>query len=113
MDLLVKEMQENSLLVIVTAVIASLTTLLILQLANSFGGKSKSRKVNNKVKLDATKIVDTIKCPEIEDSAQCKDGKVVMCRCWKSATFPYCDGSHNSHNKETGDNVGPLIISTK
>jgi hypothetical protein len=24
--------------------------------------------------------------------------------------FPYCDGSHTEHNKETGDNVGPLII---
>ena len=24
--------------------------------------------------------------------------------------FPYCDGSHNAHNKDTGDNVGPLKI---
>lgn len=24
--------------------------------------------------------------------------------------FPYCDGSHNQHNKETGDNVGPVVI---
>lgn len=24
--------------------------------------------------------------------------------------FPYCDGSHNEHNKETGDNVGPIIV---
>ncbi len=24
--------------------------------------------------------------------------------------FPYCDGAHAVHNKETGDNVGPLII---
>ncbi|KAJ1403772.1 hypothetical protein B484DRAFT_225131, partial [Ochromonadaceae sp. CCMP2298] len=31
-------------------------------------------------------------------------------RCWKSETFPYCDGSHVKHNKETGDNLGPLII---
>ena len=23
--------------------------------------------------------------------------------------FPHCDGSHNKHNAETGDNVGPLI----
>ena len=23
--------------------------------------------------------------------------------------FPRCDGSHNQHNKETGDNVGPLV----
>lgn len=110
---LVKEMQENSVLVITTAIVASLTTALILLLSNSFGGNRKPRKVNTKIKLEATKIVDTIKCPEIENLPQCKDGKVVTCRCWKSATFPYCDGSHNNHNKETGDNVGPLIISTK
>lgn len=27
--------------------------------------------------------------------------------------FPYCDGSHNKHNEECGDNVGPLIIKRK
>ena len=27
--------------------------------------------------------------------------------------FPLCDGSHNEHNKMTGDNVGPLIIKAK
>ena len=36
--------------------------------------------------------------------------KAVMCRCWKSGTFPLCDAAHVKHNKETGDNVGPLII---
>ena len=30
--------------------------------------------------------------------------------CWKSGTFPLCDATHVKHNKETGDNVGPLII---
>ena len=24
--------------------------------------------------------------------------------------FPVCDGSHNEHNKESGDNVGPLVL---
>jgi len=24
--------------------------------------------------------------------------------------FPMCDGSHNEHNKKTGDNVGPLVL---
>lgn len=32
-------------------------------------------------------------------------------RCWKSGTFPLCDGKHVEHNKATGDNVGPLIVS--
>lgn len=42
---------------------------------------------------------------------ECPPGKKVSyCRCWRSAKFPYCDGAHNAHNKETGDNVGPLSI---
>jgi len=24
--------------------------------------------------------------------------------------FPYCDGAHMKHNKETGDNVGPFVL---
>ena len=35
---------------------------------------------------------------------------IIVNRCWKSKKFPYCDGSHAKHNKETGDNTGPLII---
>jgi len=35
-----------------------------------------------------------------------------MCRCWKSKTFPMCDGSHVKHNKDNDDNVGPLIVSS-
>ena len=27
--------------------------------------------------------------------------------------FPLCDGSHNDHNKETKDNVGPVVIRHK
>ena len=27
--------------------------------------------------------------------------------------FPYCDGSHTVHNKETEDNVGPLVMQCK
>ena len=72
----------------------------------------KAKRVNHKVKLDQPKVVDTLKCPDIETLEACKNGKVVMRRCWKSEKFPYCDGAHNKHNQETGDNVGPLIIDT-
>ena len=51
------------------------------------------------------------KCPLPEMEDMCKDkGLVAMCRCWKSGNMPYCDGSHAKHNKETGDNVGPLLL---
>jgi CDGSH-type Zn-finger protein len=35
---------------------------------------------------------------------------VAYCRCWKSGTFPLCNGAHMAHNKEAGDNVGPLLV---
>ena len=77
------------------------------------GGKQiKKSRINSQIKLDSAKVVDTVPC-EIEDLVQCKDGKVVMCRCWKSKNFPYCDGSHSNHNNSYGDNVGPLIIQKK
>jgi hypothetical protein len=37
-----------------------------------------------------------------------KEGEVKFCRCWRSASFPFCDGSHDGHNLETGDNTGPV-----
>jgi len=36
--------------------------------------------------------------------------RIAICRCWKSSKMPYCDGSHNKHNKEYDDKVGPCII---
>ena len=36
--------------------------------------------------------------------------KVAVCRCWKSKSFPYCDGSHREYNATFDDNVGPIII---
>ncbi|KAG9511182.1 Eukaryotic initiation factor 4A-II [Fragariocoptes setiger] len=66
-------------------------------------GASKGSTINKNVKKDDPKVVDTF---DIEDIT----GKKVFCRCWRSKKFPYCDGAHNQHNKETGDNIGPLII---
>ena len=59
--------------------------------------------MNNKIDLDSPKVATMEKMQEGD--------KKVYCRCWKSDTFPLCNGSHMTHNKETGDNVGPLILS--
>ena len=39
--------------------------------------------------------------------------QVKFCRFWASKSFPYCDGSHNDHNAETGDNAGPACINVE
>lgn len=72
------------------------------------GGKRAQCKArcNTKVKLGTDKVVDST---DIEDIGE----KKAFCRCWKSEKFPYCDGSHNKHNQDTGDNVGPLIVAGK
>ncbi|KAL4240960.1 CDGSH iron-sulfur domain-containing protein 2 [Mactra antiquata] len=62
--------------------------------------------VNRKIKKDQAKVADSV---DIEDLGD----KKVFCRCWKSDSFPYCDGSHNKHNQDACDNVGPLIIKKK
>ncbi|KAF7265441.1 hypothetical protein GWI33_021100 [Rhynchophorus ferrugineus] len=64
---------------------------------------SCSGKLNQVIQLSNPKVVDTI---DVEDIS----GKAAFCRCWKSKNWPYCDGSHAAHNKETGDNVGPVIV---
>lgn len=37
--------------------------------------------------------------------------KAPVCRCWQSKKHPLCDGSHNAYNKETGAQIGPLVVS--
>jgi CDGSH-type Zn-finger protein len=94
------------------AVITAAVIVILVILISFAGGQKKTKKsmVNLKLKKDEAKVVDAVDCGEIENLAQFKDGKLVMCRCWRSEKFPYCDGSHTKHNSETGDNVGPLII---
>ena len=75
-------------------------------------GSSKPGRVNRKVQLEKEKVVDFMSVPDVEDVIKEK-GKCTVCRCWKSKKFPLCDGSHVKHNKETGDNVGPLVLTAK
>ncbi|VDN98131.1 unnamed protein product [Rodentolepis nana] len=65
-----------------------------------------SKQFNTEIKKDQEKVVDFVDIESI-------NGKASFCRCWKSKKFPYCDGAHNSYNKETGDNIGPLVIEAK
>ncbi|XP_017782601.1 PREDICTED: CDGSH iron-sulfur domain-containing protein 2 homolog [Nicrophorus vespilloides] len=64
------------------------------------------KSINQNILKTNPKVVDTI---DVEDIAD----KAVFCRCWKSKNWPYCDGAHGAHNKETGDNVGPVVIKRK
>ena len=43
--------------------------------------------------------------------AQATGEPVALCRCFRSSEFPYCDGvGHHRHNRESGDNVGPVVL---
>ncbi|RUS69635.1 hypothetical protein EGW08_022600 [Elysia chlorotica] len=59
--------------------------------------------VNPDIQKDQQKVVHSI---DVEDIGE----KLSICRCWRSKTFPLCDGVHKVHNRETGDNVGPLRL---
>ena len=50
-------------------------------------------------------VVDAVAVPSDISGKQ-----AVYCRCWRSDTFPLCNGAHVKHNAATGDNVGPLIL---
>lgn len=59
-------------------------------------------RINTLVDVSSEKVVHQISINSGE--------KAVICRCWESTKFPYCDGAHVQHNKATGDNVGPAIV---
>lgn len=69
--------------------------------------QQKDSLINLKIQKENPKVVNEI---NIEDLCL---AKAAYCRCWRSKTFPACDGSHNKHNELTGDNVGPLILKKK
>uniref|UniRef100_A0A2I3HSK2 Iron-binding zinc finger CDGSH type domain-containing protein n=1 Tax=Nomascus leucogenys TaxID=61853 RepID=A0A2I3HSK2_NOMLE len=62
--------------------------------------------INFHIQKDNPKIVHAFDMEDLGD-------KAVYCRFWRSKKFPFWDGSHTKHNKETGVSVGPLIIKKK
>ncbi|KAG5190816.1 hypothetical protein JKP88DRAFT_140648, partial [Tribonema minus] len=62
-------------------------------------------RINSRIQMDSPKVADSMELGAGE--------KKVLCRCWKSETFPICNGAHTSHNQLTGDNVGPISVSVK
>lgn len=71
--------------------------------ANHYGVKSIVPPHDPKLNVMVVDVEDLGKA--VESSGACS-----LCRCYKSKKFPYCDGSHNSHNEGTGDNAGPIVI---
>ncbi|PNW88914.1 hypothetical protein CHLRE_01g050550v5 [Chlamydomonas reinhardtii] len=63
-----------------------------------------SAQINPSIRKSEEKVADFVKVEDLPKP------KAVYCRCWRSSKFPMCDGAHVKHNKETGDNVGPLVI---
>ncbi|KAJ4953276.1 hypothetical protein NE237_030108 [Protea cynaroides] len=64
----------------------------------------KAEAINPEIRKTEEKVVDAVVIEELSKPL------TAYCRCWRSATFPLCDGSHVKHNKATGDNVGPLLL---
>ena len=60
--------------------------------------------INPEIRKTEDKVVDSVVVTELSKPL------TAYCRCWRSGTFPLCDGAHVKHNKATGDNVGPLLL---
>mmetsp|Transcript_35133 Transcript_35133/g.59139 ORF Transcript_35133/g.59139 Transcript_35133/m.59139 type:complete len:138 (-) Transcript_35133:264-677(-) len=94
--------------VLVIALLVSIN-LLQLFLGMLMPATVKPSRNNTSIKLTEAKVVDARTVGALTESL--KDVETLaFCRCWKSSTFPMCNGAHVKHNKETGDNVGPLLV---
>eukprot|EP00304_Pavlova_gyrans_P013376 CAMPEP_0206036154 /NCGR_PEP_ID=MMETSP1466-20131121/2576_1 /ASSEMBLY_ACC=CAM_ASM_001126 /TAXON_ID=44452 /ORGANISM="Pavlova gyrans, Strain CCMP608" /LENGTH=103 /DNA_ID=CAMNT_0053410595 /DNA_START=32 /DNA_END=343 /DNA_ORIENTATION=+ len=74
-----------------------------------FGPAQSSGHINQSVDKDKDKVATMCKLNDVEDILKDKPA-AAYCRCWRSKTFPMCDGSHAAFNKATGDNTGPLVF---
>ncbi|XWS50647.1 hypothetical protein CRYUN_Cryun12cG0104300 [Craigia yunnanensis] len=66
--------------------------------------RAEGQTINPEIRKTEQKVVDSVVVTELSKPL------TAYCRCWRSGTFPLCDGSHVKHNKATGDNVGPLLL---
>ncbi|KAG6747427.1 hypothetical protein POTOM_049831 [Populus tomentosa] len=66
--------------------------------------RAEAQSINPEIRKSEEKVVDSVVVAELSKPL------TAYCRCWRSGTFPLCDGSHVKHNKATGDNVGPLLL---
>ncbi|KAJ9139961.1 hypothetical protein P3X46_030652 [Hevea brasiliensis] len=66
--------------------------------------RAEAQSINPEIRKNEEKVVDSVVVAELSKPL------TAYCRCWRSGTFPLCDGSHVKHNKATGDNVGPLLL---
>ncbi|GMJ10868.1 NEET group protein [Hibiscus trionum] len=66
--------------------------------------RAEGQTINPEIRKTEEKVVDSVVVTELSKPL------TPYCRCWRSGTFPLCDGSHVKHNKATGDNVGPLLL---
>ncbi|MEJ5200328.1 MAG: CDGSH iron-sulfur domain-containing protein [Anaerolineae bacterium] len=55
-------------------------------------------------------MINTQKVPQRHEEEVPVGKRVAFCRCWQSGKFPYCDGTHRKINADTGDAVGPVIV---
>ncbi|GFN94957.1 Cdgsh iron sulfur domain-containing protein 2 [Plakobranchus ocellatus] len=83
------------------------TAVFVMAIFRIFLGGSRKKnalpKVNQSIMKEDPKVVTQM---DIEDIGE----KIAFCRCWRSKKFPLCDGTHNKHNAEANDNVGPLLL---
>ena len=69
-----------------------------------------AEKVNVTVLKDGPYQLSNVRTLKFDDELQSVEGDIWLCRCGRSANAPFCDGSHDGHNMETGDNTGPVVL---